>query len=352
MPIDEIHIGDRRIGPNHPPFVVAELSANHNGSLEKALGIVEAAARAGAHAVKLQTYTADTMTLDSNGGDFLITHPASPWRGKTLHALYQEAHTPWEWHRPIMDRCRELGMIVFSTPFDETSVEFLERLDVPCFKIASFELTDLPLIRRVATTKKPMILSTGMANIAEIGEAVSAARSAGCKDLILLKCTSTYPAEPFDTHLNTLPHMRALFQCPVGLSDHTLGTGVAAAAVALGAVMIEKHLALSRQDGGVDSVFSTEPHELRTLVSETERAWKALGTVRFGPTDGEMSSLALRRSLYVVEDISPGDPLTAQNMRSIRPGGGLPPKYYEALLGKRVRRPLARGTPLSWDVIG
>ena len=257
-----VSIAGRRIGRDQPPFIIAELSGNHNGSLERALQIVEAAAHSGAHALKLQTYTPDTMTLDLDAGEFRIDDPASPWNGRSLYELYGTAHTPWEWHRPIFDRARALGMLCFSTPFDDTAVEFLESLGVPAYKIASFENTDLPLIRRVAGTGKPMIISTGMASIAELGEAVDAARRAGCKDLILLKCTSSYPASPENTHLNTIPHMRGLFGCEVGLSDHTMGVGAAVAAVALGASVIEKHFTLRRSDGGVDSAFSLEPKRI------------------------------------------------------------------------------------------
>ena len=346
-----IRIGNYAISPEAPPFVIAEMSGNHNQSLDRALAIVEAAAQAGAHGLKIQTYTADTMTLDLNEGSFRIDDPDSLWAGRSLYQLYQEAYTPWEWHGPIFTRARELGLVAFSTPFDETAVNFLESLDVPCYKIASFENTDLPLIRKVAATGKPMIISTGMANAAELDETVRTARAAGCKDLVLLKCTSTYPASPADTDLRTIPHMRTLFDCEVGLSDHTMGVGAAIAAVALGATVVEKHFTLSRADGGVDSTFSLEPEELAILATETKRAWEALGTVRYGRTRAEDKSAVFRRSLYVVRDLAPGDILTPENLRAIRPGFGLPPKYYDLLLGRKVSKQIRRGTPLSWELL-
>lgn len=347
-----MRIAHHDIGADHPPFVIAEMSGNHNQSLDRALAIVDAAAKAGAHALKIQTYTADTMTLDLAGGEFSISDASSLWAGKTLYKLYEQAHTPWEWHAPIFDRSRELGMVAFSTPFDETAVDFLETLDVPCYKIASFEMTDLPLIRKVAATGKPMIVSTGMASTAEIDETVRAARAAGCRDLVLLKCTSTYPATPANTHLRTIPNLREWSGCEVGLSDHTMGIGAAVAAVALGATVIEKHFTLSRADGGVDSTFSLEPAELQALVVETERAWQALGHVSYGPTDAEKSSLAYRRSLYAVRDIVAGETLTPDNVRAIRPGSGLPPKHLGQVLGRRAKRDVKKGTPMAWDLLG
>jgi len=346
-----IAIAERLIGLDAPPFIVAELSGNHNRSLGCALDIVAAAAKAGAHALKLQTYTADTMTLDLEEREFFIDDPDNPWRGKSLHELYQEAHTPWDWHGPIFERCRELGLIGFSTPFDATAVDFLEGLGVPCYKIASFENTDIPLIRKVAATGKPILLSTGMATVAELDEGVRAAREAGCKDLILLKCTSTYPATPENTNLLTIPHLRDLFRCQVGLSDHTLGIGVAVAGVALGATVIEKHFTLARGDGGVDSAFSMEPNELAALVVETERARRALGEIRYGPTEAERASRVFRRSLYVCSDLQPGDRLTERNVRAIRPGNGLPPKYLDQVIGMRVGRAVKRGTPLTLELL-
>lgn len=344
-----IEILSKRIGPGHPPFIIAEMSGNHNQSLERALQIVEAAANAGAHALKIQTYTAETMTLDIKDGEFFIGDPNSLWQGASLYSLYQEAYTPWEWHKAIFERGQELGLLVFSTPFDATAVDFLEELNAPCYKIASFENTDLPLIRRVAATGKPVIISTGMASIAELDETVTAAREAGCKDLVLLKCTSTYPATPENTHLLTIPHLRQLFGCEVGLSDHTMGIGVAIASVALGASVIEKHFTLARADGGVDSVFSIEPSELKQLVEETERAWAALGQIHYGPTSAEKASMQYRRSLYIVKDLAEGETLSMENVRAIRPGLGLSPKYLEQVLGRRVNQALKRGTALSWS---
>jgi N-acetylneuraminate synthase len=346
-----IAIAGYAIGASHPPFIIAEMSGNHNQSLERALAIVEAAAKAGAHALKIQTYTADTMTLDLNDDEFFIADPGSLWKGNSLYKLYQQAYTPWEWHKPIFDRCRELGIIGFSTPFDETAVDFLESLNVPCYKIASFENTDIPLIRKAAATGKPLIISTGMATVAELDETVRAAREAGCRDLILLKCTSTYPATPENTNILTIPHMRQLFHCEVGLSDHTMGVGVAVASVALGATVIEKHFTLRRADGGVDSAFSLEPEELQALVMETERAWQSLGTVGYGPVEAERKSLIFRRSLYVVNDIEAGEGFTRDNVRAIRPGKGLPPKHLDFVLNRRAKIALKKGTPLSFEYL-
>jgi pseudaminic acid synthase len=346
-----MRIAHREIGRSCEPFVIAEMSGNHNQSLERALEIVEAAARSGAHGLKIQTYTPDTMTLDLSEGDFRIGDKNSLWAGATLYKLYAEAYTPWEWHKPIFEHARKLGLIPFSTPFDDSAVDFLERLDVPCYKIASFENTDLPLIRRVASTGKPMIVSTGMASVAELDETVRAARKAGCRDLVLLKCTSTYPATPDNTNIRTIPHLRELFGCEVGLSDHTMGTGVSVASVALGATVIEKHFTLRRADGGVDSAFSMEPQEMAALVTETERAWRSLGTVSYGPTPAEAKSLKFRRTLYVTEDLQPGARLTCENVRAIRPGGGLPPKYIDVILGKAVAVAVKRGTPVTWDLL-
>jgi len=344
-------IASRPIGVGEPPFVIAEMSGNHNHSLDRALEIVEAAARAGAHGLKIQTYTPDTMTLDLDEGEFFIADKGSLWQGKSLYQLYAEASTPWEWHAPIFQRARELGLVAFSTPFDASSIDFLETLDVPCYKIASFENADLPLIRRVAATGKPMIISTGMASLAELDETVRTARKAGCHDIVLLKCTSSYPATPENTHIRTIPHLRDLFRCEVGLSDHTMGVGVAVAAVALGATVVEKHFTLRRSDGGVDSAFSLEPEELSALVIESERAWQALGQVAYGPTEAEKASMQYRRSLYVAADMKSGDRFTEQNLRAVRPGLGLQPKYLEILLGRTVRRDIAKGTPASWDMV-
>lgn len=333
------------------PLIIAEMSGNHNQSLERAMKIIDAAAEAGAHAIKLQTYTADTMTLDLADGEFYISDAESLWAGQSMHQLYNKAHTPWEWHKRLIERAKGLGLICFSSPFDETSVDFLATLDVPCYKVASFELTDLPLIRKIAATGKPMIISTGMATVSEIAETVDTARSAGCENLVLLKCTSTYPASPENSNLRTIVHMKELFNCEVGLSDHTLGIGAAVAAVAYGATIIEKHFTLSRSDGGVDAAFSLEPAELKNLVTETRLAWQALGQVQYGPTEMEERARLRRRSLYITEDMQPGDVLTPANLRRIRPGLGLPPKYYDILLGKTIKRAVKRGTPFSWEMI-
>lgn len=333
------------------PFIVAEISANHNGSLSRALELVDAAKEAGADAVKLQTYTAESMTLDLASERFRISDPASPWYGVSLYELYRQGQTPWEWHEPIFRRARELGMLAFSTPFDADAVDRLETLDVPAYKIASFEIVDLPLIRKAAATGKPVIISTGMASIAEIDEAVRAAKEAGAAEVILLKCTSTYPAPPGESNLLTIPHLREAFGCPVGLSDHTLGIGVAVAAVALGAALIEKHLTLDRSEGGIDAAFSLEPSEMRVLVEESRRAHAALGRVAYGPTASEDKTRALRRSLHTVVDLQAGDTLDEAKVRAIRPGGGLPPKYLQAVVGRRVRRPVPKGTPVTWDLL-
>lgn len=346
-----MNIEGREIGLASAPFVIAEMSGNHNQSLDRALAIVDAAARAGAHALKIQTYTPDTMTLDLDEREFHISDTNSLWKGTSLYKLYGEAYTPWEWHAPIFERARSQGMIPFSTPFDDTAVDFLESLDVPCYKIASFENTDLPLIRRVAATGKPLIISTGMATLAELDETVRAAREAGCRQLVLLKCTSTYPASPVNTHIRTIPHLRAMYGCEIGLSDHTMGVGVSVASVALGASVIEKHFTLDRSEGGVDSAFSMEPLELAQLVTETARAWQSLGEVSYGPTEAERKSLQFRRSLYVTADLKPGDVLSRDNLRAIRPGLGLAPGFIDAVFGRTVGRVVLRGTALSWDML-
>ena len=344
-----INIAGRFIGKGHSPFVIAEMSGNHNQSLHRALQIVDAAAEAGAHAIKLQTYTADTMTLNERGGGFEIDDPNSLWSGQNLHDLYKKAYTPWEWHRPIMERAQELGLICFSSPFDESAVDFLVDLGVPAFKIASFENNHLPLISKAASTGKPLIISTGMASLADLERAVATAQKAGCEQLVLLKCTSTYPATPQHTNISTIPHLRELFGQEVGLSDHTMGVGVAVAAVALGATVVEKHFTLSRADGGVDSAFSLEPAELAALVSETERAWQALGEVRYGPTEAEKKSLIFRRSIYVAKDIAEGEIFTEENLRIVRPGHGAPPWLLEQLIGRVASRNYVAGTPMSLD---
>jgi pseudaminic acid synthase len=351
MNSDGIAVGHRKIGRGHVPFIIGEMSGNHNQSLERALQLVDAAADAGVHALKLQTYTAETMTLNVNRPGFRIEDKSSLWYGRTLYDLYQEAHTPWDWHAPIFERCRQRGVLAFSTPFDATAVEFLEKLNVPCYKVASFENTDLPLIKAVASTGKPLIISTGMASVGELGEAVTTARQAGCRDLILLKCTSSYPASPENSNVRTLAHLRELFGCEVGLSDHTLGIGAACAAVAMGAVVVEKHFTLDRNDGGVDSAFSLEPHELAALVAETTRAWQSLGEVSYGPSCAEVPSLVFRRSIYFAADLRAGEKLTAAHLRRVRPGYGLPPKYFDMLIGRRLRVDVTKGTPVQWDLI-
>ncbi len=345
-------IHDREIGRGCAPFVIAEMSGNHNHSLESAMAIVEAAAAAGADAVKLQTYTADTITLDVSSGPFVIADRESPWAGRRLHELYQEAHTPWAWHEPLFDRARQLGLIAFSTPFDPTAVDFLETLDVPAYKVASFELVDLSLIEKIARTGKPIIMSTGMATLAEIDEAVQAGRRGGAREVALLKCSSAYPAAPAEMNLSTIPHLAAAFGLPVGLSDHTLGLAAPVTAVALGARIIEKHLALSRKLPGPDVAFSLEPDEFRDMVAAVRAAKQAVGQVDYGVSPREAASRAFRRSLFVTKDIRAGELFTGDNVRSVRPAAGLPPKYLDQVLGRRANRDLAAGTPLSWQVIG
>ena len=346
--IQEINIAGRLVGSGYKPFIIAEMSGNHNHSLERALAIVDAAADAGADAIKLQTYTADTMTLP---GAFTIEDENSLWKGRELYDLYKEAYTPWEWHKPIFERAKERGLIAFSSPFDETAVDFLEELGAPVYKIASFENTDHPLLRKAAATAKPVIMSTGAATLTELDEAVHVLRSAGCEQLILLKCTSTYPSTPENTNLSTIPHMRELFGVQIGLSDHTMGVGAAVAAVALGATVIEKHFTLSRADGGVDSAFSLEPQELHALVVESERAWQALGHVQYGVQRAEEKSRLFKRSVYAAKDIAAGEAFTKENIRVIRPGLGLAPKHYDELLGKPASKAIKAGTPLSWDMV-
>jgi len=345
-----IEISGVKIGEDNCPLIVAEMSGNHNQSLERALAIVEAAAESGAHAIKLQTYTADTLTIDKEDGDFYLDDPKSLWHGMSMYELYQKAHTPWEWHKVIFERAAELGLLCFSSPFDETAVDFLEELDCPCYKIGSTENTDTELLRKVAATGKPVIISTGMATVAELGEMVGVMRDAGCKDLVLLKCTAAYPANPSDANLLTIPHMKTLLGCQIGLSDHTMGIGVAVASVALGATIIEKHFTLSRDEGGVDSAFSMEPDEFSSLVRESKIAWQARGNIHYGTVASENSSLS-RRSLYIVKDMEKGDILTRDNLRSIRPGYGLPAKYLDSLLGMAVNRNIDRGTRMSWDYV-
>lgn len=346
----EFKIGKFTIGLNHPPFVIAEMSGNHNQSLERALGIVDAVAATGAHALKLQTYTPDTLTINSDLPDFQISDDNSLWKGKNLYQLYQEAYTPWEWHQPIFERAKQLGLLVFSTPFDDSAVDFLEELDVPAYKIASFENCDWQLLRKVAETGKPVIMSTGITNLSDLDESVNVLKAAGCTNLILLKCTSSYPSTPENTNLNTIPVLSQTFDCIAGLSDHTMGVGAAVASVALGGRVIEKHFCLSRAEGGVDSAFSLEPEEFKSLVIETERAFLSLGSVQFGIQESEKKSIKFKRSLYIVKDIKKGEIFTIENVRSIRPGLGIAPKYLNIVIGKTANIDIKEGTALSWNL--
>ncbi|TDC40264.1 pseudaminic acid synthase [Micromonospora sp. 15K316] len=346
-----VSIGPHRVGPGERPLVVAEMSGNHNGSLDRALAIVDAVAASGAHALKLQTYRPDTITIDVDAQAFRISDGHGLWGGENLYQLFERAHTPYEWHEPIFERARRHGLTVFSSPFDHTAVELLEKLDVPAYKIASSELVDLPLIRLVASTGKPMVISTGMATVGEIDAAVQTAREGGAAGIVLLACTASYPAPPQDSNLRRIPVLADTFGVPVGLSDHTPGIGVPVASVALGACLIEKHVTLRRADGGVDSDFSLEPEELAALTVESERAWAALGTTHIGPTPTEREGLRFRRSLFVVADVRAGDPVTAANVRSIRPAGGLPPADIDRVLGRTFTQDVPRGTALSWDLI-
>ncbi len=344
-------IGNCSIGLNHKPFVIAEMSGNHNQSLSRALEIVEAAAKAGADAIKLQTYTADTMTLNVDQDEFKILDPNSLWYGRHLYELYGEAHTPWAWHEPIMKRAHELGLICFSSPFDETAVDFLESLHVPAYKIASFENTDVKLIKKVAKTGKPVIISTGMASIEDLHLMVSTLRENGCEQFVLLKCTSAYPALPSDANLRTISHMADMFDCQVGLSDHTMGIGVAIASVALGATVIEKHFTLSRAEGGVDADFSLEPHELKMLVEETEKAWQALGKIHYAGGRAEEKSKQFRRSIYISKDMKAGDVIKEEDLRCIRPGYGLAPKFWDMIIGKKINQDVSCGKSFQWDLL-
>lgn len=344
-------ISNRRVGAGEKPYIIAEMSGNHDGSLDTALAIVDAAAESGADAVKLQTFTADSMTLDLDHPDFVISNPESLWYGRRIYDLYEEAHTPWEWHAPIFARAQERGIHCFSSPFSNESVDFLVELGAPCLKIASLESVDHGLVRYAASSGLPLIISTGLATERDIGETISAAREGGCQDLIILKCTSSYPTDPAQSHLLTIPDMRDRFGVDVGLSDHTLGIGVPVAAVALGAVVIEKHFTLSRQSGGVDAAFSLEPHELKALVEEADRAFRAIGSVHYGPTEGEAGALLRRRSLYFVQDVPAGTVLTEDHVRSIRPNRGLAPKFLGGVLGSRTIADVTRGTPVSWELI-
>lgn len=344
-------IDNTPIGSHAKPFIIAEMSGNHNRSLDRAMAIVKAAAEAGAHAVKLQTYTPDSLTIDHKGGLFDITDPKSLWYGRNLYELYQEAMTPYEWHKPLFDYAKELGITCFSTPFDEHGVDFLEELGSPVHKIASFENNHFPLLRKIAKTGKPVIMSTGISTLTGISESVDVLRNSGCRNLVLLKCTSTYPATPENTNVRTIPHMKELFQCEVGLSDHTMGIGVATAAVTVGASVIEKHFCLSRAEGGVDSAFSLEPAEFKSLVIETERAWQSLGAIQYGIQDAEKKSIGYKRSLYVIADIKAGDIFTEKNIGIIRPGDGIHPKFYDIVLGKQAKHDLSKGTPFRVEFL-
>jgi len=347
----DIKIGNHIIGQGHKPFVIAEMSGNHNQSIERAKEIIKAAADTGAHAIKLQTYTPDTLTINIKKGLFYINDEKSLWHGQTLYDLYKVAYTPWEWHAELFEYALSKNIIAFSSPFDETAVDFLENLNVPAYKIASFENNHLPLLRKVAETGKPVVVSTGLSTVAGIYEAVTTLREAGCKDLILLKCTSSYPSSPANSNLLTIPHMRELFGCHVGLSDHTMGIGVPLAAVALGAVVVEKHFTLRRADGGVDSIFSLEPEELKALVVESERGFQGLGRVSYDILESEKSSLRFKRSVYIVEDVKEGETFTEKNVRIIRPGDGLHPRYLPDILQRNASRAIEKGTPSSWDII-
>lgn len=345
--MSSMRLGGRQIGDGAPVYVVAEMSANHNQDLERAIRIVQAIKEAGADAVKLQTYTPDTLTIDCDNAHFRVGN-GTIWAGRRLYDLYREAFTPWEWHPRLKQVADDLGLDLFSTAFDETAVAFLEELGVPAYKVASFELVDLALIRRVARTGKPIILSTGMATLAEIEEAVGAARAGGATEIALLKCTSAYPSPPEEMHLRTIPHLGSKFEVPVGLSDHTLGIAVPVAAVAVGACIIEKHFTLSRSVPGPDSAFSLEPHEFKAMVQAIRTVSDALGTVHYGVGAQEAKSRVFRRSLFVVHDMRAGDAFTAENLRSIRPGYGLPPRHLADILGRRAARDIPRGTPLDW----
>ena len=342
-------INKSKFGFGYKPMIIAEISANHNGSLKRAIKIVKKAAECGVDAIKLQTYTPDTMTLNSKKKDFFINDKKSLWYGKSLYNLYKQAYTPWEWHKTLFREARKLGLIYFSTPFDDTSVNFLKKFNLPIYKISSFENTDLRLIKLVAKTKKPMIISLGMANYREIKEAVFTARIYGCKKLVLLKCTSAYPAKHSDANLTTIPFLRKKFKCEVGISDHTMGISVALAATALRASVIEKHFTLSRKDGGPDAKFSLEPDELKSLVKEVKNVWSSLGKIKLDKTKSEEKNVKFKRSIYVSEDIEKGDKLSKNNIRIIRPGYGIKSKYYDNIIGKIAVKKILRGTALKFS---
>lgn len=347
--MENVTINGRQIGPDHEPYVICEVSGNHNGDFDRAIELLDAAAATGADAIKIQSYTPDTITIDSDRDDFLIK--GTPWDGKTLYQLYGEAQTPFEWHEALFARAKELGVTLFSSPFDETAVDLLDDLGAPAFKIASFEAIDLPLIRYAAAKGKPMIISTGMANLSEIHEAVRAAREGGCEQLVLLHCVSSYPAPDEQTNLRTLPHLGEAFDCVAGLSDHTMGSAVAVASIALGASVVEKHFTLSRADGGPDADFSLEPEEFASLVTDCKRAWVALGDVSYNLKGAEQGSAQFRRSLYVVKDVAEGEEFTRHNVRSIRPGFGLAPKNLDRVIGMKASKKILRGFPLTWDCV-
>ncbi len=344
-------IANKNIGQDFKPFIIAEMSGNHNQKIDLALQLVDAAADAGVDAIKLQTYTADSMTLDIKGGDFEIKDANSLWKGESLYSLYKKASTPWDWHPEIYKRASERGIICFSSPFDEKAVDFLEELDTPAYKIASFENNHIPLIKKVAETGKPILVSTGMASLSELERCVKTIRECGNEKILLLKCTSSYPASPKSSNIKTIPHLRNLFQCEVGLSDHTLGLGVPLASISLGACLIEKHFTLKRSDGGVDSAFSLEPEEFKSLVKESKTAWESLGEIKYGFTSSEKNSLIFKRSIYVIKDIKKGDKFNNDNIKVIRPGGGAPPYLYASILGKVAQKNFKRGQPLTFDTI-
>ena len=341
-----MQIANYTISKKSAPFIIAEMSGNHNSSIDRAFKIIETAAACGAHAIKLQTYTADTLTINQHGGLFDIKDETSLWKNRNLYELYQEAYTPWEWHEQLFRCAADNNIICFSTPFDDTAVDFLEALNTPAHKIASFENIHHPLLKKIAATGKPVIMSTGACSLSDLAESVEVLKNNGCKDLVLLKCTSNYPSTPENSNLNTSPHLRALFNCEVGLSDHTMGIGVPIAAVTLGATVIEKHFCLSRAEGGVDSAFSLEPAELKALVIETERAWLSLGKVQYGVQESEVKSLLFKRSIYVVQDIEEGENFTSKNIRVIRPGDGMHPRNFEMILQKKANKKYIKGQPL------
>jgi pseudaminic acid synthase len=346
-----MQIADFKIGRNNKPFIIAEMSGNHNQSIDRALKIIEVAAKSGAHAIKLQTYTADTITINQRGGLFDIKDNTSLWENRNLYELYEEAHTPWEWHEKLFKCAADNGIICFSTPFDDTAVDFLDNLNAPAHKIASFENIHHPLLKKIAKTGKPVIMSTGACSLSDLAESVKLLKDNGCKDLVLLKCTSNYPSTPENSNLLTIPHLRDLFNCEVGLSDHTMGIGVPIAAVTLGATVIEKHFCLSRAEGGVDSAFSLEPDELKALVIETERAWQSLGVIQYDVQESEKKSLMFKRSIYVVNDVAQGEIFTEKNIRIIRPGDGIHPRYFENIIGKVANQHVTKGTPFSLNMI-